>query len=212
MRKEFLSRCIVIVISTFIRLLRLTYRIKVIDDGKLMAEKKVRPVVATMWHNRLIFAPAAFPRRYRKQFATIASLSKDGKIAEMFMKNFGLEVVRGSSSRGGTKALMQLRSKLTEDETPLVITIDGPRGPKYSCQSGAAYLAAATGVPIVPYVVSAKRYFSFKNWDQTQIPFPFTKLTLITGKPVYIDKIDNKEELQLAREKIINAMLEITQD
>jgi lysophospholipid acyltransferase (LPLAT)-like uncharacterized protein len=212
MLKKIGQHTVVILMSLFIRLLRLTYRIEVVDKGGIMADKKVKPMIVTMWHNRLLFAPAIFPSRIRKQFTTIASLSKDGQMAEMFMRNFGLDVVRGSSSKGGGRALIQLIRKLRKEEKPIAITIDGPRGPKYSCQPGAAYLAGSTGCPIVPYVANAKKYFAFRNWDNTQIPFPFTKVTLTSGEPIYLEKINNDEELELAKDKIIASMLAITED
>ena len=143
----------VFLLTCFIRLLRMTYRVKIIDkSGEFINETTASPKVMAIWHNRLIFCPALIRRRLRKQYATIASLSDDGRYAEMFMQSFGLQVVRGSSSRGGARALIQLVRKLKKDKTPLAITIDGPRGPRYSCQPGAAYLAASAQVPVFPYV------------------------------------------------------------
>lgn len=203
----------VFLLTCFIRLLRMTYRVKIIDkSGQFINETTASPKVMAIWHNRLIFCPALIRRRLRKQYATIASLSDDGRYAEMFMQSFGLQVVRGSSSRGGARALIQLVRKLKKDKTPLAITIDGPRGPRYSCQPGAAYLAASAQVPVFPYVVNAKSYFQFNNWDKTQIPKPFSKVEVVIGEPLRFENDVSEEAITKANQQIVDAMLAITVD
>lgn len=211
--KHKLEYLFITILTCFVRLLRATYRVKIIDkSGQFINETTASPKVMAIWHNRLIFCPILIKRRLRRQYATIASLSDDGRYAEMFMRSFGLQVVRGSSSRGGARALIQLVRKLKKEKTPLAITIDGPRGPRYSCQPGAAYLAASTGCPVFPYVANADRYFQFNNWDKTQIPRPFAKIEVIIGEPIYFEKDVSEQAIENARQQIIKAMLNITID
>ncbi len=211
--KRFLEKILIFLLVNFVRLIRLTLRVKVIDkSNSFINEDKASPKVMAIWHNRLLFCPPLIKRRLRKQYATIASLSDDGRYAEMYAKNLGMQVIRGSSSRGGARALIQLVRKLKKDKTPLAITIDGPRGPRYSCQPGAAYLAASAQVPVYPYVVNAKSYFQFNNWDKTQIPKPFSKVEVVIGEPLMFEKDVSEEAIKKANQQIVDAMLAITVD
>ncbi len=211
--KRFFEYFFVFLLASLVRILRLTYRVKVVDkSGKFVSQRTAEPAVVAIWHNRLLFCPALLKRRLRRQFASIASLSDDGRYAEIFINSFGMHAVRGSSSRGGARALIQLIRKIRKDKTPLAITIDGPRGPRYSCQPGAAYIAASTGCPVYPYVINADKYFELKNWDLTQIPKPFSKIELVVGEPLFFPKDLSEEALDKARNTIIEAMLAITRD
>lgn len=211
--KRFLEFFMVFLLSTIVRVLRLTYRVKINDQsGIFLSQKIVEPCVVTVWHNRLLFTPALLKRRFRSQISTISSLSDDGRYAELFANNFGIKLVRGSSSRGGARALIQLVRKLKKEKMPLAITIDGPRGPQYSCQPGALYLAASTGYPIYPYLINANRYFQLKNWDKTQIPKPFAKIDVIVGEPIFLPKDISEEGMAKAKKIVIDAMLSITVD
>lgn len=212
--KRFFEHVMIFLLALLVRILRLTYRVRVIDksgDG-FTSQKVVEPCVVALWHNRFIFCPALMKRRFRRQFASIASLSDDGRYAETFINNFGMKLVRGSSSRGGARALIQMVRKLRKEKLPFAITIDGPRGPRYSCQPGAVYLAASTGFPIYPYVINSDRFFELKNWDKTQIPKPFAKIDAIIGEPIYLPRDVSEEGLLKAQKTIIDAMLAITVD
>lgn len=211
--KHFVENFLIFLLANLVRLIRVTCRIKVIDkSGTFYAEKKVQPMVMTVWHNRLLFCPALIKRPFRKQFFTIASLSDDGRYAEAYARNLGMGVVRGSSSRGGARALIQLIRRLKKEKLPLAITIDGPRGPRYSCQPGAAFLAASTGYPVFPYVINSNNYFEFNNWDRTQIPKPFSKIEVVIGEPIYFDKDTSEEAIKKANQQIVDAMVAITVD
>lgn len=211
--KRFFESLFIFLMVGVVRILRLTYRVKYVDkSGDFVSQKRVEPAIVAIWHNRLLFAPALLKRRFRRQFASIASLSDDGRYAEKYMNNLGMKIVRGSSSRGGANALRQLVRKLKKEKTPLAITIDGPRGPRYCCQAGAVYLAASSGCPIYPYVMNSDKFFQFKNWDKTQIPKPFSKIELVFGEPIYLPKDISAEGIAKGQQIVIDAMLAITDD
>jgi hypothetical protein len=128
------------------------------------------------------------------------SLSADGELISRVCKSFGLETIRGSTSRGGMEALIQLKSAL-ESGVRVSITPDGPRGPSRQVQPGAPYLAQVTGRPIVPVAYGARRAWVFKGWDYFVVPKPFNRIAMVYGEPIWIkpeDDLDQKA-LQLKR-------------
>jgi lysophospholipid acyltransferase (LPLAT)-like uncharacterized protein len=122
-----------------------------------------------------------------------ASESRDGEIMARLLKNFGFDVVRGSSKRKGQKALREMIAGMRRGKT-VAISVDGPRGPLHEVKPGAVYLAGLMKRPIIPLAVSAKKYYIIENsWDQLLIPAPFTEAVVVYGDPVYVDGTSDKE-------------------
>src|SRR6185437_8937636 len=107
-------------------------------------------------------------RRMGKGMAGLVSASKDGAFLAAILERFKIQPVRGSSSRRGSQALLELTS-WAEVGYDLAITPDGPRGPKYTVQPGAMSLAQLTGLPIVPFGFHAHWKIQLKSWDAFQI-------------------------------------------
>lgn len=198
-------------LAFIIRCLRLTYRIKLDDPNDSLETAKNQACIFTLWHNRLLFGIALFPRWVRQNTVAIASKSKDGGFAASYAKAFRIRSVRGSSSRGGARALIQLRKSILAGHHT-AITIDGPRGPMYKAQPGAAFLAGATQAPIIPISVNSDRYWSLKSWDKTQIPKPFAKITLQVGKTRVFDSSKEEAVLEQQNLELEALMMEVTQD
>ena len=106
--------------------------------------------------------------------------------------------VRGSSSRGGARALKRMREKLEEGKL-ICLTPDGPRGPKYVIHDGVIWLGSVTQCPIVPVAINTKSHKELDNWDNTQIPFPFSETELVFGEAFRIPENVPKEDLDLVR-------------
>ncbi len=104
------------------------------------------------------------------------------------------------------KALIQLKKHI-ENGSSITLAVDGPRGPKYEVQHGAAWIACKTGAPIIPLSLNAKKYWQVNSWDRTQIPKPFAETELIVGDHFYV-KSENKDEfdavLKTIKEKLMN--------
>lgn len=187
----------------------LFYRLEIIDPGNVC--ETADGVIGVTWHNRLLFFPAAFPRKIRKNTCAVVSASRDGQYIADFIRQFGLESLRGSSSRGGASAqrgaLHAIRSGKNVAFTP-----DGPRGPKYKMKLGPVQLASITGSVIIPVSINAGRCWQVRSWDNFQIPKPFTKLTLILGDPVAVPPDLDAEQLEEYRQKVEAALLKITVD
>jgi hypothetical protein len=140
-----------------------------------------QPILA-LWHGR-IFAGLHYFRG--RGVVVITSQNFDGEWIARILHRFGFGTARGSTSRGATRALVQLRRAL-EAGRPAAFTVDGPRGPARVAQPGAVWLAGATGHPILPFHIEADRAWSAKSWDRTQIPRPFTTVALAIGEPVEV--------------------------
>ncbi len=138
-----------------------------------------QPIMA-FWHGRILPATYYFRRR---GIVVITSENFDGEWIAGIIERFGYGTARGSTSRGGLKALLQLRRDMAGGK-PTAFTLDGPRGPAQVAQPGAVWLAKATGNPIVPFHIEADGYWSLNGWDRTQIPKPFATRAIAIGEPM----------------------------
>lgn len=151
-------------------------------DEALQFEKENKPAIFAVWHNQQLFL--LYPYRGRK-IAPLISLSKDGEYIARLLPKFGMRAIRGSTSRGGARALIHLMHAVREGYSPM-LTPDGPRGPIYKVQQGLLFLAKKTGLPILPVGTALSRKFTVRSWDRMRIPLPFGKTALSYGKAVYI--------------------------
>ena len=140
-----------------------------------------QPILA-LWHGRILAGLHYFRNR---QVVVITSQNFDGEWIARILARFGFRTARGSSSRGGVRALVQLRHELAAGR-PVAFTVDGPRGPARVAQAGAVWLAGATGQPILPFHIEAERYWTARSWDRTQIPRPFSTVAIAIGPPLHV--------------------------
>ena len=212
--KTFLGWCVVFLICALIRFLRLTYRIKLDDKAGLLdvarKDETVQYVFAS-WHNRLAFQGPLFPRFIRRRVVALTSLSKDGRYAAWFASIFRMKVVRGSSSRGGMKAVKSIL-RYTRQNFHVAVTPDGPRGPRYKPQAGVIFISKACKVPLVPISVNAESRWQLGGWDKLQIPKPFSKVTVVVGEPLHVTEKLTDEQMKIEQERLEKAMLAITKD
>jgi len=151
--------------------------------------EKIRPIIVTdkfifaVWHSR-IFLLAHLFKGIRASI--LVSKSKDGEIISRILQKFGFEVARGSSSRGGLRALTGQIRFMKENGLPGLVTPDGPRGPRFKVQPGVIKLAKKTGYPIIPVTYSGKRIKVFGSWDRFIMPLPFTKCRFVYGDHIYV--------------------------
>lgn len=159
-------------------------------DVRYAVEAREKNFIYAFWHGRQVFIAYA----YRNLPVTaMVSQSKDGEYIARVIELFGGQTVRGSSSRGGMKAVVNMKRHL--DAGRIVgLTPDGPRGPQRSVASGILYLAQKTGKPIVPLAYSARRKLIFRGWDDYWIPLPFNRIALSVGEPVRILETDSLEK------------------
>jgi len=162
-----------------------------------------QPILAC-WHGRILAGTYYFRDR---QIVALTSQNFDGEWIARILTRFGYGTARGSTSRGGARALVQLRRALAGGRG-VAFTVDGPRGPARVAQAGAAWLAGATGQPIVPFHIEADRVWTMKSWDRTQIPKPYSTVAVIIGEPIDVTGTE-PNTTEEARTKIERALRQL---
>lgn len=175
-------------------------RLEIHDPNGCM-DPETYPYVTVLWHNRLLFVATLFPRFARKRTCAMISASRDGEYISNIVKLFGVGTVRGSSSRKGAGALRGALSTL-EDGANLIMTPDGPRGPRYKLSKGPIILASKTNIPIIPLGINYSSYWELKSWDKFCIPKPWAKIDVVIGDPVSIPADLSDEEMEEWRRQI----------
>lgn len=203
-----MPRFVTWLLATLIHLIRLTYRIKIVDPHNFLETFSPIPSVITLWHNRILFIADCAPQSMRQHLTVLISRSRDGEYISDFIKYFGLQVVRGSSKKGGITAFRQLLNHLHLGNCAL-LTVDGPRGPKYSIQPGAMALARKSNLPIIPVSLNALCRWNFKSWDGLQFPKPFSSVELVIGEPYYLPLDKDEDEL---KKLVYDHLMAITKD
>jgi lysophospholipid acyltransferase (LPLAT)-like uncharacterized protein len=150
------------------------------------------PAIYTIWHNRLslclrVYRRFIHPERPAGRLAAIVSASRDGGMLARALELFGVQPVRGSSSRRGAQALREMTGWAARG-FDLAITPDGPRGPRYVVQDGAVDAASLTGFPIIPVGYDLSRRGELKSWDRFQIPLPFARCHTFFGEPLRVPR------------------------
>ena len=158
------------------------------------------PPIYTAWHDS-IFLSTYFWRRRR--IVVMTSQSFDGEYIARFIQRFGYGAARGSATRGGVGALVEM-ARLVREGCPAGFTIDGPRGPRRVAKSGAVLLAKKTGQAVLPFAVNAERRWTLKSWDRLQLPKPFTRATVRIAPPIRVppdadDALLEEKRLELQR-------------
>ena len=179
-----------------------TFEIEGHDHLDAVENRGKIPIYA-FWHDR-IFLNTFYWRK--RGIVVMTSQSFDGEYIARFIQRFGFGAIRGSSSRGGAKALVEM-IKAMRRGLPMAFTLDGPRGPKYEVKAGPVMLAKKTGNPIIPLVVEPRSAWRAGSWDQMHIPKPFTTARVIIGEPIYVapdDEIETKlAELQTSLDALV---------
>ena len=153
-----------------------------------------QPIMA-FWHGRIL--PATFYFR-RHGIVVITSENFDGEWVARIIERFGYGTARGSTSRGGFKAMLQLVRDMQRGR-PAGFTLDGPRGPARVAQPGALWLARTTGNPVLPFHLEASRAWTLRSWDRTQIPKPFSEVALVVGEPMDVVADATDEQVEQVR-------------
>ena len=195
-----------------LRLLRFTWRVYFSDPHGIMEAGRDRPLIFCAWHNRLAYVMIAIrediqPKTGRR-LAAMVSASRDGAFLVEILRAFDVEPVRGSTSRRGRQALLEL-SRQVKAGLHLGITPDGPRGPCYEIQDGILSLAQLTGLPIVPLGCQARRKVRFKSWDRFQLPWPLTRCDVAIGEPLEVPRKATDEERNALKDDLKRRMMEI---
>jgi len=174
------------------------------------------PAIYCIWHNRLVLCMPAYYGYVRVRYppvgmAALVSASKDGGFLAAILEYFKVQPVRGSSSRRGAQALLELTT-WAERGYDLAITPDGPRGPGYVVQEGVMSLAQVTGLPIMPFSYHLNWKIRVNSWDRFQIPLPFARCEMNLGKAIRVPREATDEEREALRQQLERVLKELSRD
>lgn len=199
MKSDLLSRLIPPVAALFIRALHATLRVRhVHSEGILELNRREGSYIYAFWHGHLLVTIYAL---FRHPLLVMISQHRDGEIIAATMERFGVTAARGSSSRGGGEALRQMLRGAREGYV-LVITPDGPRGPRRVAQPGVVRAAQLGGIPILPAAVVAKHRKILSSWDRFEIPLPFSRTLFLYGEPIEVPRALSDEEFERTRKEV----------
>ena len=196
------ARLIAAVGQWFIRAILVTLRFRIVDRAGIMAEPPAPPMLWAFWHNRLFIIPYLFEHfTENRRGAALTSASKDGELLAAILACFGVEAIRGSSSRRGASAWRELR-RAAQAGFEVAITPDGPRGPRYHVGPGLVLLAQKTQVPIMPVRVNYSHCLRLKSWDGFMIPLPFARVDVIFDTPVAFSAVKDDAAFETERARL----------
>ena len=215
-RAKWYQRWLAALIYGVTRAVSATLRYELVDPSGYFNHHSHNRILFVFWHNRLALA-ATLWRRFvldrapERKIAGLISASKDGGLLVAIFHYFGIEPVRGSSSRRGPQALREMVSK-AEAGYDLAITPDGPRGPCYQVQEGPIYLAQLTGLVIIPISYHITWKIQLKSWDRFQIPLPFSRCALVVGQPMRVPRDIDEAGRETLRRELEHELRRITKD
>jgi lysophospholipid acyltransferase (LPLAT)-like uncharacterized protein len=175
----------------------LRWRVEGLAHFDAIAASGRQPVMA-FWHGRILTAAYYFRQR---GIVVITSDNFDGEWIARIITRFGYGTARGSTTRGGRRAMLQLIRDMGNGK-PAGFTLDGPRGPARVAQPGAVWLAGATGNPLLPFHLEASSAWTLGSWDRTQIPKPFATVSLVVGEPMEVPRDASDRALEDARQAL----------
>jgi lysophospholipid acyltransferase (LPLAT)-like uncharacterized protein len=188
------------------RIITATLRFRYHDHSDYFDGPSTGPAIYCVWHNRLALCLQIYYGYARKRnptagMAAMVSASKDGAFLSSILECFKVQPVRGSSSRRGPQALLELTT-WAERGYDLAITPDGPRGPRYVVQEGVMSLAQITGLPILPASFHLAWKIEVKSWDRFQIPLPFSRCEVNIGKPIRVPTEASDAQREALRQQL----------
>ncbi len=169
--------------SAFIAVIGRTLRIEFSwEEGSIGSMDNVHPGIYPFWHRCVLGAVWIFRHR---NLAVLTSQSRDGEFIARVIQRFGYVAIRGSSSRGGQRGLLEMRSHVMGGYGA-AFTIDGPRGPRFVAKKGPVVLARTTGVPITAFYVALEKAWVLKTWDAMMIPKPFSRAYVSVARKIFV--------------------------
>jgi lysophospholipid acyltransferase (LPLAT)-like uncharacterized protein len=208
-KKRFLIRAADVLFFLLIKLIGRTIRWQVEGwENWEAATRDGQVPIYTFWHNRVFLATYFWQKR---GIVVMTSQSFDGEYIARFIQRFGYGAARGSSTRGAVGAIVEM-ARLMRAGSPTAFTIDGPKGPQYVAKMGAVLLAKKTGQPILPFTITAQRFWEAKrSWDGFKVPLPFSRARVDIAPPIYVSADTNDAALESKRDELQAALNEINE-
>jgi len=188
-----------------------TLRYEIDDRAGVVGKPADQNYIGALWHNRLLIFPFVLRRFFSNRHgAALISASRDGDLLADAITRFGFDVVRGSSSRLGASAILQLTDVLASGRD-VVITPDGPRGPVYELGPGIIYLAQKSRAAVLPVNMEYSSCWRLKSWDRFILPRPFAKICVIIGQPHRVRSTNTVDDFEAERLRLQDAMMALVE-
>jgi lysophospholipid acyltransferase (LPLAT)-like uncharacterized protein len=188
-----------------------TLRFKIDDRAGVVGSPVREPYIWSLWHNRVLLFPYIMRRFARnREGAALISASRDGALLAEFVQHFGFEAVRGSSSRKGVGAMLQLADVVARGRN-VAFTPDGPRGPVYELGAGIIFLAQKSGAPVIPVNFEYSGCWRLKSWDRFILPKPFSTVRVTFAPPHHVQATSTDDEFEVERLRLQNTMMELVE-
>lgn len=204
-RRKISSVLLPLLAPPLVRLLAWTWKVERIGVEHLEHTLAQPGRMGTLWHGRML---VALPAHKNMDLRVLVSPSDDGSLITMLLQRFGYGAIRGSSNKNPAAAVRNMLSELREGGS-IVITPDGPRGPRHSANASAAWMARETGFPVQPCGFVCDRAWHFNSWDRFTIPKIGARIALVYGEPLYVDKDADddtvKRAAQVMKERMMDA-------
>ncbi|MDX1946334.1 MAG: lysophospholipid acyltransferase family protein [Pirellulaceae bacterium] len=205
-QKIALARVLAFLLAGMIRLWLATMRVRMVSaDGQSHpADPSQARYIYAFWHETLL-APLVM----RTQVRVLISHATDGELIARVIQRLGLGVIRGSTARNGSQALLEM-IRGGDGESHLAITPDGPRGPRRELKSGLVMVSSLAEMPVVPIGVGFTRAWRFGSWDRFALPVPFSTLVGVIGEPLQVPANLDRHEISSHAALIQNRLLELS--
>lgn len=198
-KRKLISKILPFIGYALIRLIYLTCRKRFVLSKSIPPE----PFIVALWHGELLMQPFLYRKlRKKPKLSIIISDHFDGQMIALVMGLFGLEAVRGSSSKGAVKALKASFKKIGEGYD-IAITPDGPKGPRHSVADGIVAIAQKKKMPIVSLNYKASSFWMLKSWDKFIIPKPFSTLFFYAGEPFYVSDMSKEDAKEFIKKRLL---------
>jgi hypothetical protein len=185
-------------------LLARTWRVELVGGEHIDAVSARGGYLILLWHGRMLLGIEFFRGR---AYHVLVSPSADGELSQILLEHFGFPVILGSTSRGGAHAVRRMREVLDARGT-VVITPDGPRGPRHSFNPGTPWLARATGAPVLALGLATDRAWRLDSWDRFTIPKPRARVVISVSEPLEVPRDASDSDLQRASETLRRCLLD----
>ena len=195
------------VASVFIALVGRTLRVEFSwEEGSIGSMDNIYPGIYPFWHRCVLGATWIFRHR---NFAVLTSRSRDGEFIARVIQRFGYVPIRGSSSRGGLRGLLEMDT-FVKNGGAAAFTIDGPRGPRFVAKRGPVLLARTTGVAITAFYVAMEKAWVINTWDAMMIPRPFSRAFVRVARKIFVPPDASDEQLSAAHSEMQAALDRVT--
>jgi lysophospholipid acyltransferase (LPLAT)-like uncharacterized protein len=188
----------------YLRFVAVTTRWQVEGGAEHAAFAGGPPYIVAFWHETLPAMPVFWLRAKSLKPAVLASRHRDGQLIGLGVRQFGIGLAAGSSSRGGAAGLRALLAAL-RNGADVGLTPDGPRGPRRQAASGVAMLAALSGAPILPCAAATSFAIAFNSWDRMRFPLPFGRGRLVCRPPINVPRDGWEASLALIEAALTDA-------